>query len=623
MRSLMARPALTWQFGGLGIFVVALGWSISGHCADAPTKAKPVKAPPAAAANPSTASSNVADLAKAATSGSAKSREDAIDDLADLGPKAKTAVPQLIEALKAKEPGVRWRAARALAAIGPAAADAAAPLAAALDDPDRHVRSHAAYGLGALGAAGQKYVPALVARITDEDSHVRRAAIRAVDQIHPDSEEVVPAISAALSAADPSVALAAVRSLQAYGEKALPTAIQVLKESKPKSKARYWACVLLAEYGPEAEAAVEPLTAALTDEDVGIRMQAALALGQIGPAAKSSVPALIKTLDDSLTGVRYTAAYALGLIGDKQAVAALKKTSVGKDTLLNTLSIWAIAKIEPNNEQAVNKALDAIIAAMEDKRPEVRQTAAQALWDLKAPHEKVGPALAAALNDDNPEVVAHVLDSLASLGEKIAPRVSAALEDPKRRSKALALVQRMGPQAKECVPALIKLLGQKSEDASASQDEAIGQVLMALGAVGPDAAEAVDPISESLHSKDAQVVGAACYALGRIGPPAAHAVPEITKQLKSESLYTRVSAAWALVSIEDKNKERVAKQVSPLLLEALDSDIPMVQIESAETLGTLGPVAKSAVPKLKTLVDHNNGAVGAAAKWAIEQIEKQ
>jgi HEAT repeat protein len=379
--------------------------------------------------------------------------------------------------------------------------------------------------------------------------------------------------------------------------------------------------VLLAELGPAAAPAVEPLTTALADDDPGIRMQAALALGQIGPEAKTAVPALIGVLENEpLTGVRYTAAYALGLIGDKQAVPALKKASVGKDTLLNTLSIWGIAKLEPENEKAVSKAVDAIVAAMEDKRPEVRQAAAQALWDLKAPHEKVGPALAAALKDDDPEVVAHVLDSLASLGEKIAPRVSAALEDPKRRAKGLALVQRMGPQAKQCVQPLVKLLGEKTESA-ADSDELKIQVLMALGAIGPDAADAVAPVSESLASKNAQVAGAACYALGRIGPPAAAALPEITKQLESDSVYTRVSAAWALAAI-DEDKAHVAKLVLPLLIKALDSDIPMVQIEAAETLGTLGATAKSALPKLKSQVDHNNGGVSAATKWAIEQIEK-
>ena len=88
-------------------------------------------------------------------------------------------------------------------------------------------------------------------------------------------------------------------------------------------------------------------------------------------------------------------------------------------------------------------------------------------------------------------------------------------------------------------------------------------------------------------TKTSRLIGAACYALGRIGPPAARAVPEITEQLESESIYTRVSAAWALAAI-DEDKAHVAKLVLPLLIEALDSDISLVQIEAAETLGDAG-----------------------------------
>ena len=121
---------------------------------------------------------------------------------------------------------------------------------------------------------------------------------------------------------------------------------------------------------------------------------------------------------------------------------------------------------------------------MEDPRPEVRQAAARALWDLKPPHEKLAPALSKALNDDDPQVVGHVIDSLASLGAKIAPRVSEALADPKRRPKALAIIERMGPEAKACVPALVKLLPEVA-------DEQKVHVLMALAAIGPDAAAAL------------------------------------------------------------------------------------------------------------------------------------
>ncbi len=460
MRAFIAPTSVTRVLGGLGMLMALVCWSFVGHAADSTATGKTANGGSDSAAASGSSAVDVAALAKGAASGSAKSREEAIDHLADLGPQAKAAVPQLIEALKAKEPGVRWRSARALAAIGPAAGEAAAPLAGLLKDADHHVRSHAAYALGKIGPAGKKYVSELAALIVDPDPRVRRAAIGALDRIHPDSPEVIAEIAAALSAAEPQVALAAVHSLAAYGKQALPAAIKVLRKAEPKSKARYWACVLLAELGADATDAVEPLTAALKDEDAGIRMQAALALGHIGPGAKAAVPALIAELDDPLTGVGYTAAYALGNIGDKKAVPALKKASLGKDTLLKTLSIWAIAKVEPENQQAVAKAIDAIVAAMEDQRPEVRQAAAQALWDLKAPHEKIGPALTAALNDNDPEVVGNVLDALASLGEKIAPRVTTALEDPKRRPKALGLVQRMGPQAKQCVPALQKLLAE-------------------------------------------------------------------------------------------------------------------------------------------------------------------
>ena len=109
---------------------------------------------------------------------------------------------------------------------------------------------------------------------------------------------------------------------------------------------------------------------------------------------------------------------------------------------------------------------------MEDKRPEVRQAAAQALWDLKAPHEKVGPALAAALNDDDPDRGVARARRPGLAGRK---NRSARLGGSKIRSggpSALALVQRMGPQAKQCVPTLIKLLGEKGDDMVESADGA-------------------------------------------------------------------------------------------------------------------------------------------------------
>ncbi len=558
---------------------------------------------------------SVAELGKAATSGSVEQRRDAIDQLTNLGPQAKAAVPHLARALAADDASVRWHAARALGAIGPDA-DAAVPkLAAALDDKDFHVRSQAAHALGRIGAASKTATPALIARITDEHASVRRQVIEALSAIDPQNEQVAKKIAEALSAADPQVALAAVKSLAAHGEKSLPTAIDVLKKSEPKSKARYWACVLLQEFGPKAKAAVEPLGEALQDEDPTIRMQAALALAQIGPDAEPTVPALSKALRDKLEAVQYAAAYALGMIGSQEALPALKKAATSQDALVKLLATWAIAKSDPDNKVATAKAVDVIVAAMEDKRPEVRQAAARALWDLKPPQDKIGPALSEALNDDDPEIVSHVIDSLASLGDKIAPRVNAALQDPKRRGKALAIVQRMGPEAKDCVPELVTLLAQSDEDLKVD-------VLTALSSVGPGAADAVPDISKSLSDDSERVVSAACIALGRIGLASETAVPTIDKLLKSKSAYVQAASAWSSAQIQ-KDPAAVAKKILPLAIKLLKSPEELVRLEAAEALGTLGPAAKGAIGALKQAAGDLSPAVSRSATTALERIEKK
>ncbi|HTU89421.1 MAG TPA: HEAT repeat domain-containing protein [Gemmataceae bacterium] len=70
--------------------------------------------------------------------------------LAQLGPRAKDAVPELRELLKAEDRGVRIAAMSALRKIGPAARDAAPELVEALKDTDRVVRMQAAFALAVI-----------------------------------------------------------------------------------------------------------------------------------------------------------------------------------------------------------------------------------------------------------------------------------------------------------------------------------------------------------------------------------------------------------------------------------------------------------------------------------------
>jgi HEAT repeat protein len=165
------------------------------------------------------------------------------------------------------------------------------------------------------------------------------------------------------------------------------------------------------------------------------------------------------------------------------------------------------------------------------------------------------------------------------------------------------------------VPQLIKLLDE-------TDDGLKTQVLGALAAIGPDAADAVEPITKALDDNSDRVASAACIALGRIGPAAESAMPVIEKHLKNESVYTQLAGAWALVHIE-RDPSRVAKKVLPLLIKSLNSPVELVQIHAAETLAALGPAAKPAVKELKHAAADSNPAVSQAAISALAAIEKQ
>jgi HEAT repeat protein len=133
--------------------------------------------------------------------------------LGRLGADGKEAVPALIEAMKAKDPGVRGMAAVALGRMGDAARPALVALDRALGDPSQRVRVAAAlavYGIAgdrdtahgellramsggspgvramvaeALGELGEKSVDILVVAMADEEPRVRAAAATSLGQL--------------------------------------------------------------------------------------------------------------------------------------------------------------------------------------------------------------------------------------------------------------------------------------------------------------------------------------------------------------------------------------------------------------------------------------------------------
>ena len=91
-------------------------------------------------------------------------------------------VPSLVTTLKEdKDPNMRYWAADSLGKFGPEARSAVPDLIAALKDESKMVRMGAAYALGGIGSADA--VPALQEAGKDSEKEVRDAAATALKQI--------------------------------------------------------------------------------------------------------------------------------------------------------------------------------------------------------------------------------------------------------------------------------------------------------------------------------------------------------------------------------------------------------------------------------------------------------
>ena len=107
----------------------------------------------------------------------------------------------------------------------------------------------------------------------------------------------VEGITSSTAYREPQVNETAAMALGRIGFAAVqPLANELQRSTDPQ--VRYQITSALAFIGPEAEAAVPQLIAALQDENVIVRRGAARALGQIGPGAAPAIPELIQALRD-------------------------------------------------------------------------------------------------------------------------------------------------------------------------------------------------------------------------------------------------------------------------------------------------------------------------------------
>jgi len=391
-----------------------------------------------------------------------------------------------------------------------------------------------------------------------------------------------------------------------------PAAVPGLTVALKNEKATYWALLILREIGPAAKEAVPAVIEVLKDTRPEIRREAVLTLGAI--ADKSAAPEIANLMSDP--HARTAATFVLGQFGvlPADADAACRANAKCDDKMLATVSLWALARVHPDDKELRREATEKLIDRLKEKDQFVRVAAARALAALPPAPEITGPIWEKALQGADAATLSHALDALATLGAPAVPRLIDGLKEPKMRAVIASVLGRIGPPA---APATIAL-AQYVEDKDAHVAE---EAIMALGAIGPAAKEAVPALAKALEGddKDGNDVEVA-MALGRIGPDAAAAVPALVKLLDSANADLAEMSAWSLSRVSPESVTIAAKAV-PVLVKPLTTSTPQCRVLAAEGLGNFGPLAKDAAPALEKATADDDPAVAAAAKKALTSVK--
>jgi len=247
--------------------------------------------------------------------------------------------------------------------------------------------------------------------------------------------------------------------------------------------------------------AVEALAAGLEADDPSDRWAAVGALEDIGGADATS--ALVAALSHADDEVRHCAASALGHIG-APAVDALFATLADADPRTRSEAARALGYL------ADTRAFMPLIVALDDREAEVRGSAAWALGGLRDPRSLV--PLLVALDDADPRVREGAAAGLGRSGDSraVTPLI-AVLEDADAHVRARVVHSLAELGQKRALPFLIAALTcDESEDVRWAASDALGEI----GSV------AVEPLLEAMDDEDDDARGWIALALESLGIPA-------------------------------------------------------------------------------------------------------
>jgi HEAT repeat protein len=354
-----------------------------------------------------------------------------------------------------------------------------------------------------------------------------------------------------------------------------------------KAPVRASAAFALGKIGPDANAALPALTAALRqDKDASVRDAAALAVGRIvkrGQAPADLVNALCDLLaKDADVKVKRSAAVALGQCASDtpQVRGALEKAAADPSKGLKQNAAWALGEL---CEKAKNPPVAALRTALGDSDKLVKRDAAIALGKLED-HDAARKAV--------PDLVACVNHEYIEL----------------QKAACFALVELVEPGDKKTAEILAKICKDKDKDLEVRQNAALA--LSNIG--GPEARAGAEVLLEVLQKGDLDLKRRAALAFRNTGEAGKIAQDDLIALLKHRDDELRYNSTVALGGLKS------GKAVPALVERMADmQEKENVRIASAVSLFDIGkcPEAAAAVPKLIEILQ--NPKQPAVVRWRL------
>jgi beta-lactamase regulating signal transducer with metallopeptidase domain/HEAT repeat protein len=226
----------------------------------------------------------------------------------------------------------------------------------------------------------------------------------------------------------------------------------------------------------------------------------------------AAVPVFRQGLKSSNRNVRAMAI--AGLLYMKSTARAALPDLIGKfedgNFDLRFEALNAARQIDPRSKQLI----PALLHGLKDESAGIRATAAVALAEVGTPDKAVVAALVAALEDPEGRVRLASYQALRNLGAikpALVPKLAALVKDKNADLRDLVYrdLRDLGPGAKAAVPALIEALKENTTRM---------QAICCLGAIGPDARDAIPALKDFYRSDDETIrrcVTAAVLAINR------------------------------------------------------------------------------------------------------------